>query len=130
MIHQDRMTGSEHIDRSCELLRSERRRRVIYTLRRSGPTSLSELADVVTTAGLADDRQRAVASLVHTHLPKLSDADVVEYDGTGEPVSLADGVECLEPFLAVAAEREAERERPSFSGPAAASDAVAQNTPD
>ncbi|UPV73120.1 hypothetical protein M0R89_11230 [Halorussus limi] len=130
MVRQDRTTVSERIDRSCDLLRSAYRRRVIYALRRSGPASVGELADVVTAAGLADDRQRAVASLVHTHLPKLSEADIVDYEDADEVVSLAGGVEDLEPFLAVAAEREADTDYLTFTGPAVASDAVARYMPD
>jgi hypothetical protein len=96
----------ERIDRSCDLLRSAYRRRVIYTIRKNGPSSTDELADAVVLAGLTDGRERALASLVHTHLPKLAEADVVEYDGPEGVVSLSDGVADLEPFLTVAAREE------------------------
>lgn len=122
---------SGHIDRALDLLRSEYRRRIIYVLQRRGPSSVDELADELTgAAGPADDRQRAVASLVHTHLPKLSDAEVVEYDGTEEPVSLARGVETLEPFLSVAARQEADGDLPEVAGHAAATDGVTGSAPD
>lgn len=103
----------ERIDRSCDLLRNAYRRRVIYALRKNGPSTADELANGVVTAGLSNDRERALASLVHTHLPKLAEADVVEYDGPEDVVSLSDGVEDLEPFLSVAAREEGDLETPS-----------------
>lgn len=107
----------ERIDRSCDLLRSAHRRRVIYRLRKNGPSTADELADAVVSAGIADDRRRVLTSLVHTHLPKLAEADVVEYSGPDDVVSLSDGVEELEPFLSMVAQREADWEKPStFEG--------------
>ncbi|UPV99185.1 hypothetical protein M0R88_11680 [Halorussus gelatinilyticus] len=130
MVHQDRTTVSERIDRSCELLRSAYRRRIIYALRRGGPASVGELADVVTAVGLVEDRQRAIASLVHTHLPKLSEAGVIEYEGAEETVSLAESVEELEPLLTVAARQEVDNEHLPFSGGNRRTDAVAGKVPE
>jgi hypothetical protein len=115
----DRSPIHERIDRSCDLLGSEYRRRVIYALQQNGPSTVGELADAVVSAGVADARKRVLTSLVHTHLPKLSDADVVEYGGPDDVVSLSDGVEALEPFLTVAARREAESGQLSPSEPIA-----------
>ncbi len=127
MVHQDGTTVSERIDRSCELLRSAYRRHVIYALRRGGSASVAELADAVTAVGLAEDRQRAIASLVHTHLPKLSEGEVVEYEGTDEAVSLAGGVDTLEPLLTVAARRELDSESLPSSGATRSTDAFARD---
>lgn len=120
----------ERVTRSCELLASSYRRRVIYALRKNGPVTVSELADAVVSAGVADARDRALTSLIHTHLPKLADHGVVEYDGPDEPVSLADGVESLEPFLAVAAHEEAavDIEQLSLSSPSAPEVATSTGT--
>jgi hypothetical protein len=122
-------TVHERIDRSCDLLSSAYRRRVIYALRKDGTASVGELADAVVSAGVADVRERAVASLVHTHLPKLAEFDIVEYDGPTDDVSLAENTELLEPFLTVAAREEAETEQLQFSDTHSA-DAVARKTPD
>ena len=111
----DRSPVHERIDRSCDLLGSAYRRRVIYTLQKNGPSTVEELADAVVSAGITDARKRALTSLVHTHLPKLSDADVVEYDGPEDVVSLSEGVAALEPFLTVAAQREVESSQLSSS---------------
>lgn len=111
----DRSPIHERIDRSCDLLGSAYRRRVIYALQKDGPSTVEELADAVVSAGIADARKRALTSLVHTHLPKLSDADVVEYDDPEDVVSLAEGVEALEPLLTVVARQEADRDQLSPS---------------
>ncbi|MFC7080935.1 DUF7344 domain-containing protein [Halorussus caseinilyticus] len=124
----ERWTDHERIDRSCDLLGSAYRRRVVYTLRKDGSATLGELADAVVASELATDRQRAMASLVHTHLPKLADFDVVEYDDPEDGVALSDGVEALEPFLTLAARQETDGAQlvQSDEGP----DAIAGNAPD
>lgn len=119
----------ERIDRACDVLGSAHRRCVIYTLQENGRTDLGGLADAVVSAGLADDRQRAAASLVHNHLPKLADSGVVSYADPEEAVSLDDGVEALDPFLAVAAREELDGDRPAFPG-RDGSDAVASRAPE
>jgi hypothetical protein len=128
IVGHDR-TVHERIDRSCNLLSSAYRRRVIYALRKEGRASVGDLADAVVSAGVADVREQAVASLVHTHLPKLAEAGVVEYDGPNDDVSLAENTELLEPFLTVAAREEAETEQLQFSDTHNI-EAVAQHTPD
>lgn len=129
MVARHDRTVHERIDRSCDLLSSAYRRRVIYTLQKDGPASVGELADAVVSTGVADVRERAVASLVHTHLPKLAEFGIIEYDSPDDDVSLADTLELLEPFLTVAAQEEAETEQLQLSdtpitGP------VAWNAPD
>jgi hypothetical protein len=110
---QDMSPVRERIDRSCDLLRNALRRHVIYALRENGPATADELAEAVVSAGVSDCRDRVLTSLVHTHLPKLAEAGVVEYDGPESLVSLSDGVTDLEPFLSVAAQEEDDGEHPS-----------------
>jgi hypothetical protein len=119
----------ERITRSCGLLSSSYRRRVIYALQEDGPASVGELADAVVSTGIADARKRAMASLVHTHLPKLDEFDVVEYDDPDDDVSLDDGITRLEPFLTAAAREETQDEQPAFSD-VAAPDHLTRNAPD
>lgn len=121
--------NSERIDHSCDLLGSAYRRCVIYVLRDDGPTGLGELADAVVSSDIAEDRTRATASLVHTHLPKLAEHDVIAYDDPEDAVWLTDGVEALEPFLTVAARQETDGEQlasPGYEVP----DVTASNAPD
>lgn len=101
----------ERIDRSCDVLGSASRRRVIYALQQDSPMTPDELADEVVSAGISDGRRRVLTSLVHTHLPKLAEADVVDYDGPEDAVALSDGVEELEPLLSVTARQETDRDR-------------------
>ena len=77
---------------TLDLLANSRRREALYYLRDAtdGPVSLERLAErlAVRERERGDDRpepdesavSRATAVLVHDHLPKLSDAGVVEYD--------------------------------------------------
>lgn len=119
----------ERINRSCDLLSSSYRRHVIYALQEDGPASVGELADAVVSAGLADVQERVVASLVHNHLPKLAEFDVVAYDGPNDEVSLDDGIARLEPFLTTAARAETGSEPRAFAE-VASPDGIAQNAPD
>lgn len=76
-------------DQIFDLLRSERRRTVLRYLRdEEGPVSVVDLAERVaarehdtTVRALASaERERVSVSLCHSHLPKLAEAGVVEYD--------------------------------------------------
>jgi len=78
------------------LARTERRR-MLYALLEQPETTLDALTDVL--AGWEATESGAVgpvrwdrlnANLVHTHLPILADADLVEYDRDTGEVSLAD----------------------------------------
>lgn len=110
----DKRTVAERIDRSYDLLSHAYRRQILYALREDGTATTGELADAVLTAGLADARDRTLAALVHTHLPKLDDYGIVEYDRDDGVASLADGVSRLEPFLELTARRETDSEQWSF----------------
>ena len=78
--------ASTSLDTAFELLARERRRTVLYCLGASdGSIPLSELtarvAEREAADSVADDlRQEIAISLSQVHLPKLADADVVEYD--------------------------------------------------
>lgn len=66
------------LDRLYRLLADgERRALLAFLLERDEPVPLSELR-----AHVADDsdERRAGIRLVHSHLPKLAEADLVEYD--------------------------------------------------
>ncbi|MFC4449578.1 DUF7344 domain-containing protein [Halorussus aquaticus] len=93
-----------------DLLRDARRRGVLYTLKRNGRTSVAELARRI-AAWQSDERDETdpsavETSLVHAHLPRLSDASAIEYDRESGTVELADGGEELDPLLRCTRERE------------------------
>ncbi|WP_209019595.1 DUF7344 domain-containing protein [Halorussus marinus] len=89
----------ERIDRSYRLLADVRRRRVLYALEANDEITVDRLAERLARSGVAESTERAAASLVHTHLPKLADAGVIEYEREAGLVAADDGVAVLEPFL-------------------------------
>lgn len=90
-------TGAESIetDRSTTaifgLLADERRQLTLRYLAQSvGAVHLSDLADQIALwegEHTADRYERVATSLVHTHLPKLSAAGLVDYDREADLVS-------------------------------------------
>ncbi|WP_436923849.1 DUF7344 domain-containing protein [Halosimplex amylolyticum] len=79
------MTGcdeSDGIDTAFELLADRRRRAVIEVLRTAPHGSLELPALVEGVASKTDDDPDELApALYHTHLPKLDDAGVIDFDG-------------------------------------------------
>jgi len=94
------------IDRAFELLSREHRRRVLYYLMdNEGAASIDDIAEHA--AGASDDAADAAAvGLHHTHLPRLADAGVIDYDRDTERVSLAANADRLGPYLELAAREE------------------------
>lgn len=99
-------------DEIFHLLQSQRRRLVLRYLTEHGASEMREVAEQVaawendtTVAGLTSDaRQRVYIALYQSHLPKLDENGVIEYDqnrGTIEPCA---PLEQLDPYLSVAAE--------------------------
>ncbi|PSP78388.1 hypothetical protein BRC81_07520 [Halobacteriales archaeon QS_1_68_20] len=97
------------------LLANARRRYVLHYLRRSdGTAELRELADHVaawevgsTVEGLtSDQRKKVYTSLQQTHLRKLDEAGIVEYDHEAGQVEATPAAEELEVYLEIVPERE------------------------
>lgn len=95
-------------DQVFEVLKSPRRRYALYFLRREGGTvELSDLTDQVaawendtTPAGLtSEQRKRVYISLYQTHLPKLDDAGIVEYEREAGNVHLSRRARELDSYL-------------------------------
>lgn len=85
--------GSDSIDASFDALSDPRRRSLCrYVMRTETDVVTSEeLTDYVVdrapeTAAADVERQRVATELRHVHLPKLDEADVVEYDRRSETV--------------------------------------------
>jgi DNA-binding transcriptional ArsR family regulator len=86
-----------------ELLANQRRREALYVLyRREGPITVAELADEVATVVEAAP-ERVATSLYHVHLPKLADADIVDYDVQSGIVRLTHASEQFDRYLHIAA---------------------------
>jgi DNA-binding transcriptional ArsR family regulator len=94
---------ADDVSAAFDLLSDARRRGVLYAAERGEQTTVEELADQI--ASWLDDAEgdscgsSVRLSLIHTHLPKLADAGVVEYDRERGTVELAGGATDLEPFL-------------------------------
>lgn len=91
-----------------EILSNSRRRYLIHTLhQRGGAAGLSELADRIAASehGIpiadveSDQRRRVYISLYQTHLPKLEEYGIVDYDEEDKTVSLTDRVDRLDHYL-------------------------------
>ena len=95
-------------DQAFDLLGDDQRRRALTVLRESDEVvSLDRLAEA--TAACAegvdpddvtpDQRERTATMLHHSHLPRLDDAEVVQYDPASGTVELTGVVEQLDPYL-------------------------------
>lgn len=91
----------DDVSAAFSLLSSTRRRGVLYAVDRGDETAVEELADTIASWQGSDAEASSVrVSLVHTHLPKLADAGVVEYDRDRGTVELTRRAGDLEPYLA------------------------------
>jgi len=105
------------LDLVFEVLKNERRRRVLQFLRDSpGTVSLSDVAEHIAAiendkpekALSSQERKRVYVGLYQCHLPKMDDTDVVDFDGNRGTIDLGDNAEQLYPFL----EAEETQQRP------------------
>jgi hypothetical protein len=95
-------------DRIYDILSSSRRRYILLQLKqREQPVELTELAEELaawendtTVAELSkEDRKRVYVSLYQTHVPKLDEAGLIEYDSDSGLVSLRSDVTVLDSYL-------------------------------
>lgn len=105
--HEGERETSLSKDLIFELLKNERRRRVLKFLETQSETTLSALAEDIAARengidqGLltSTQRKRVYIALYQCHLPKLDDADVVEFEQARGTVSLTDRADQLFPYL-------------------------------
>jgi hypothetical protein len=102
-------------DTIFSMLSNQRRRYVIHFIKRDpGPIRIRDLAQQVAAweNGIEVEeltykqRKRVYTSLHQTHLPKLHDAGVVEYDRDRGTITLADGAAELDIYLDVVSEND------------------------
>ncbi|THE64854.1 ArsR family transcriptional regulator [Salinadaptatus halalkaliphilus] len=91
-----------------ELLKNRRRREVLaYLLEAEDTVTLGELAEQIAAwendtdvnALSSDQRKRVYVALYQTHLPKMDDAGIVEYDQDRGLISLSDNADLLMMYL-------------------------------
>ena len=101
MVPQDR--SSHTLDEVCRILAHHRRRQLLWYLM-TKDTDVADLNELVTYLSEESDEARTVEqvrlSLIHTHIPKLADYGVIEYDRRNKDVRYRDGM-LLEDFLEV-----------------------------
>jgi DNA-binding transcriptional ArsR family regulator len=95
-------------DRVFDILSSPRRRYVLYHLREhEGPVELTDLAEELaawendtTVDELSPQaRKRVYVSLYQTHVPKLEEAGLIEYDSDSGELWLADEESVIDPYI-------------------------------
>lgn len=91
-----------------EILSNKRRRKVLYYLRKRGePVEMKELAEQIAAIEnevsvdelTNQERQRVYVSLYQTHLPKMGDMGVIEYDMDNGIVRLTDKSDTIDRYL-------------------------------
>ncbi|WP_251343082.1 DUF7344 domain-containing protein [Haloplanus halophilus] len=102
-------------DTIFSMLSNQRRRYVLYYLHRNpGTVELRDLAERIAAwendVSVADlnykQRKRVYTSLHQTHLPKLDEAGIVDYDRDRGTISLADRASELDVYLEVVGEHD------------------------
>ncbi|UPV74340.1 hypothetical protein M0R89_17625 [Halorussus limi] len=100
---------SPALDATLDILSNQRRRYVLYSLRKQGGAmSVEELADQIVSWENDDaDRQRVLADLYHSQLPRLDEAGAVAFDADESYVALTEADEMpLAEYLDLAAAEE------------------------
>ena len=102
--------GGERLSKDVifELLKNRRRREVLqYLLAQDGTVTLGELAEQIAAwendtdvNGLnSDQRKRVYVALYQTHLPKMDEAGIIDYDQDRGLIELADNADLLMMYL-------------------------------
>lgn len=88
-----RSMSDSRLDASLRLVSDRQRRRILRRLRDdpTGTTTLEDLLDDLSDGGAAPtadppDRDRLSIQLIHSHLPKLNDHGVIDYDRDDEVI--------------------------------------------
>lgn len=97
-------------DTVFEILRNERRRFTLHYLKREGePVPVSELIDQIAAWENGKEpwevsnpeRQRVHVSMIQSHLPAMSEADLLEYDDDTGTVSMSQKAKELDIYLEI-----------------------------
>lgn len=106
--------GREELNQLLRILSDHRRRSVLYYVRRNEITDIDELTrhvagesgDVPKTRIDDEQFERTKARLIHSDLPQLREAGIVEYDRRNESIRYRDPSRVLTSLLRICAEFE------------------------
>lgn len=101
------MTAELTADTVHTLLADSQRRHLLSLLNHTGQNDITDLARKIAAReqntspeNISDDAQQRVAvELVHNHLPRLAEHDIVSYDLDSKEVVLMDVIDELEPHV-------------------------------
>lgn len=96
--HQQRSTDLSRGE-IFDLLSNERRRGVVHHLKRNGTMPLEELVDAVASWEGDTSRASVYTGLVQTHLPRLVESGVVEFDADERVVHPTDRLDSVTVYL-------------------------------
>ena len=113
------------MEAACSLLAESKRRYLLYLLAENQEGNIEDLITQITAWEHGervdvidkDTRQRVYVSLVHNHLPRLADYDIIEYDLRSGDIVLDEGFDDIKPLLEQFKQTEEEpeiRKRPAL----------------
>lgn len=100
-------TNASRMEAACSLLAESERRYLLYQLAEDATANLEDVVTRVAAWELdarpasvgKEQRQRIYVSLVHNHLPRLADYDIIDYDLRSGDVVLDEGFDDVKPLL-------------------------------
>ncbi|SEH14743.1 hypothetical protein SAMN04487967_1746 [Natronorubrum sediminis] len=100
-------TSTTRMEAACSLLSEPERRYVLYQLTDRHGANIDEITDGIAAWKFDADpttvdearRQQIYISLVHNHLPRLADYDIIDYDLRSGDIVLTEGFEDIKPLL-------------------------------
>ncbi|MXV62246.1 hypothetical protein GS429_09260 [Natronorubrum sp. JWXQ-INN-674] len=99
--------SASRMEAACSLLSESERRFLLYQLSEQQDANLEDVVTQIASWEFdmhpdridKETRQRVYVSLVHNHLPRLSDHGIIEYDLRSGDIVLGEGFDDVKPLL-------------------------------